>query len=116
MKNTVGLDKAAKRVFDFTFDNFYVKLHPKNINFSVPNETHFGLDTLAHSQREKQSLLAMLFSTSKGEISKSKSKSLDFAIAFPLGGGTCSTLALLQFEKIVLKAIFCLDCSILVLI
>ena len=69
---------------------------------------------VAHSQREKQSLLAMLFSTSKGEISKSKSKSLDFAIAFPLGGGTCSTLALLQFEKIVLQVIFCLDCSILV--
>ena len=80
---------------------------------------HFTISpqsTLAHSQREKQILLAMLFSTSKGEISKSKSKSLDFAIAFPLGGGTCSTLALLQFEKIVLKVIFCLDCSILVLI
>ena len=70
--------------------------------------------TIAHSQREKQRLLAMLFSTSKGEISKSKS--LDFAIAFPLGGGTCSTLALLQFEKIVLKVIFYLDCSIFVLI
>ena len=58
---------------------------------------------IAHSQREKQSLLAMLFSTSKGEISKSKSKSLDFAIAFPLGGGTCSALALLQFENMFSK-------------
>jgi len=73
-------------------------------------------NTLAYSQREKQSLLAMLFSTSKGEISNSKSKSLNFAITFPLGGGTCSTLALLQFERNVLKVISCLDCSISVLI
>ena len=78
-------------------------------------ESHL-LNVLAHSQREKQSLLAMLFSTSKGEISKSKSKSLDFAIAFPLSGGICSTLALLQFKKNVLKVIFYLDFSILVLI
>ena len=63
---------------------------------------------LAHSQREKQRLLAMLFSTSKGEISKSKSRDLDFAFTFPLTGGTCSTHALLQFVEIVLKMVFCL--------